>query len=95
MILALATRAMNTPLNTRAAPALQSWTHNRVPFRLPEFEALQEDNFLEMNFTDLVEFFVMQLSYESLEECYERFVYREPYGLATSTPRSNACGSRQ
>ena len=36
-----------------------------------------------MNFTDLAEFFVMQLGYESLEECYERFVYREPYGLAT------------
>ena len=49
----------------------------------PEFEDLQENNFLEMNFTDLAEFFVMQLGYESLEECYERFVYREPYGLAT------------
>lgn len=35
-----------------------------------------------MNFTDLVEFFVMQLGYESLEECYEAFVYREPYRLA-------------
>jgi hypothetical protein len=48
----------------------------------PEFEDLQENNFLEMNFTDLTEFFVMKLGYESIEECYERFVYREPYGLA-------------
>jgi hypothetical protein len=48
----------------------------------PEFEELQENNFLEMNFTDLVEFFVMQFGYESLEECYEAFVYREPYRLA-------------
>ena len=48
----------------------------------PEFEDLQENNFLEMNFTDLAEFFVMQLGYESLEECYERFVHHEPYGLA-------------
>jgi hypothetical protein len=37
----------------------------------PEFEDLQENNFLEMNFTDLAEFFCMQLGYESLEECYE------------------------
>jgi hypothetical protein len=49
----------------------------------PEFEELQETNFLEMNFTELAEFFVMQLGYESLEECYERFVYPEPYGLAS------------
>ena len=48
----------------------------------PEFEDLQEDNFLEMNFTDLVEFFVMQLGWESLEECYEHYVHHEPYGLA-------------
>jgi hypothetical protein len=46
-----------------------------------EFEDLQENNFLEMNFTDLTEFYVMQLGYESLEECYEHFVYHEPYGL--------------
>ena len=35
------------------------------------------------NFADLAEFFCMQLGYESLEECYDAFVYREPYGLAT------------
>ena len=36
-----------------------------------------------MSFTDLAEFFVMQLGYESLEECYGAFVYREPYCLTT------------
>ena len=48
----------------------------------PEFEDLQENNFLEMPFTDLVEFFAMQLGYESLEDAYEHYVFREPYGLA-------------
>jgi hypothetical protein len=49
----------------------------------PEFEELQENNFLEMNFADLAEFFVMQLGWESLEAAYEHYVFGEPYGLAT------------
>ena len=80
---------MNTPsqANTEAdsTERLKRYKAGRVIEFLsicPEFEDLQENNFLEMNFTDLVEFFVMQLGYESLEECYERFVYHEPYGLA-------------
>jgi hypothetical protein len=47
----------------------------------PEFEDLQENNFLVMPFTDLVEFFVMQLGWESLEDAYEHYVHHEPYGL--------------
>jgi hypothetical protein len=35
-----------------------------------------------MNFTDLVEFFVMQIGWESLEDAYEHYVVHEPYGLA-------------
>ena len=90
MILALAIRAMNTlaqsPPGSDPAERLRRYKAGRVIEFLsvcPEFEDLQENNFLEMNFTDLAEFFVMQLGYESLEECYERFVYREPYGLAS------------
>ena len=35
-----------------------------------------------MNFADLVEFFVMQIGWESLEDVYEHYVHHEPYGLA-------------
>ena len=44
----------------------------------PEFEQLQEDSFLEMPFTDLVEFFVMQIGWESLEDAYEHYVHMSP-----------------
>jgi hypothetical protein len=79
---------MNTSsqVNTEADPTerLRRYKAGRVIEFLsvcPEFEDLQENNFLEMNFADLAEFFCMQLGYESLEECYDAFVYREP--LAT------------
>ena len=36
-----------------------------------------------MGFADLVECFVMQCGWESLEAAYEHYVFREPYGLAT------------
>jgi hypothetical protein len=49
----------------------------------PEFEDLQENNFLEMNFADLTEFFCMQIGWESLEAAYEHYVRHEPYALAT------------
>ena len=61
----------------------------------PEFEDLQENNFLEMNFTDLVEFLCMQLGYESLEECYERFVTVNLTAWRLSTPSLNVCSSWQ
>jgi hypothetical protein len=48
----------------------------------PEFEDLQENNFMEMSFVDLVDLYCMQCGWESLEECYEHYVYSEPYGLA-------------
>src|SRR5258705_4622253 len=76
----------NTESNDDRAERLRRYKAGRVIEFLStclEFEDLQENNFLEMNFTDLTEFYVMQLGYESLEECYERFVYREPYGLAS------------
>jgi hypothetical protein len=38
---------------------------------------------LQMGFTALVEFFVMQLGWESLEAAYEHYVFGEPYGLTT------------
>jgi hypothetical protein len=76
----------NTESNDDRAERLRRYKAGRVIEFLStclEFEDLQENNFLEMNFTDLTEFYVMQLGYESLEECYERFVYREPSGLAS------------
>ena len=50
----------------------------------PEFEQMQEktNSFLQMGFVDLVDLHCMQIGYSSLEECYEHFVYHEPYGLA-------------
>jgi hypothetical protein len=46
-----------------------------------QFEKLQANNFLEMNFIDLTEFFVMQIGFESLEACYHHFSFRENYGF--------------
>ena len=41
----------------------------------PEFEDLQENNFLEMNFADLAEFFCMQLAIPRVDrEAVRRFV---------------------
>jgi hypothetical protein len=74
-----------SPLDPDQAERLRRYKAGRVIEFLsicPEFEDLQENNFLEMNFTDLVEFFAGQLGWESLDECYEHFVHHEPYGLA-------------
>ena len=35
-----------------------------------------------MSFADLVNFYCMQIGWESLEQAYEHFVHNEPYGLA-------------
>jgi hypothetical protein len=64
------------------AAKIKSYKANRCLTFLgycPDFDALEDSNFLEMEWDDLIEFYLLQCGWESVEQCYEHFVFYTPY----------------